>query len=93
MLVFMIIYFTIFPMTLSRNEEKIAKVICSLSRYTDVDISKEVFGDAFKLSKSLKEQCYVRLRYVSPNVISIGKTNIVLFASHEMKLKENLWPP
>ena len=64
-----------------------------LRQFPFVEISKEVFGDAFKLSKNLKEQCYMRLRYVSPNVISIGKTNIVLFASHGMKLKENLWPP
>ena len=76
-------------MTHCINEEKIAKAICTLSRFHDIDISKEVFGDAFKLTKNLKEQCNIKLRYVTPNVDNIGKTDIVLFASHQEKLKEN----
>ena len=87
---FMTVFLILLPMTHSINEEKIAKVTCSLSRFREVDISKEVFGDTFKLSKKLKEQCYMRLRFVTHNVINIGKKDIVLFASHEMDLKENL---
>ena len=92
MMAFIIVFLIILPITHSINEEKIAKVICSLSRFQEVDISKDVFGDAFKLSKKLKEQCYMKLRFVTSYVNNIGKTDIVLFASHETDLKENLWP-
>ena len=92
MMAFIIVFLTILPITHSINEEKIAKVICSLSRFQEVDISKEVFGDAFKLSKNLKEQCYMKLRFVTSYVNNIGETDIVLFANHETDLKANLWP-
>ena len=92
MMAFIIVFLIILPITHSINEEKIAKVICRFSRFPEVDISKEVFGDVFKLSKNLKKQCYMRLRFVTPYVNNIGETDIVLFASHETNLKENLWP-
>ena len=89
-IMFLILF--VLPITQSVDEENIAKVICSLSQFSEVDILKETFGNTIKICKYLQKECNIKVRFVASNAANIGRKDIVLFASYEMeKKKEALW--
>ena len=69
------------PIIHSVDEKNIAKVICSLNQFKEVDILKEIFGNSLKLSKSLQKECSIKFRFVTSSVNEIGRKDIILFAS------------
>ena len=79
------------PIIHSVDEKNVAKVICSLNQFKEVDILRGMFGDSFKLSKSLQKECNMKFRFVTFSAIDIGRKDVVSFASHEMnKEKETI---
>ena len=81
------------PIIHSVKEKNIAKVICSLSHFNEVDILKGIFGDPLKLGKYLQKECNIKFRFVKPNVTKLGRKDIIVFSSHNMEnKKETLWP-
>ena len=79
------------PIIHSIDEKNVAKVICSLNQFKEVDILRGMFGDSFKLSKSLQKECNMKFRFVTFSAIDIGRKEVVSFASHEMnKEKETI---
>ena len=76
------------PIIHSVDEKNVAKVICSLNRFKEVDILRGIFGDSVKLSKSLQKECNMKLRFVTSSIVEISKKGIVSFASDEMNNKK-----
>ena len=80
--------FIFLPIIHSVKEKNIAKVICSLSHFNEVDILKGIFGDPLKLGKYLQKECNIKFRFVTPNVTKLGRKDIVAFSSHNMENKK-----
>ena len=79
------------PIIHSVDEKNVAKVICSLNRFKEVDILSEIFEDSVKLSKSLQKECNMKFRFVTFSAIDVGRRDIVSFASHKInKEKETI---
>ena len=76
------------PIIHSVKEKNIAKVICSLSHFNEVDILKGIFGDPLKLGKYLQKECNIKFRFVKPNVTKLGRKDIIVFSSHNMENKK-----
>ena len=72
------------PIIHSVDEKNVAKVICSLNGFKEVDILSGIFEDSVKLSKSLQKECNMKFRFVTFSAIDVGRRDIVSFASHEM---------
>ena len=90
---FILGFFFFLPITHSFNEGNVAKVVCSLARFNEVDILKRSYGDSVKLSKSLQKECDIKSRFVVSTAFEIGRKDIVSFASHKMEnMKETLSP-
>ena len=83
-----IFFLLLLPITNSIDEKSIAKVICSLNPFKEVDVLRGINGDSVKLSKSLQKECNMKLRFVTSSVVEIGKKGIVSFASDEMNNKK-----
>ena len=60
-------------------EEKICKVICSISNLKDADIFKGSLTNPIKLSINLLKECNIKFRILSDMKI-IGKINLISFA-------------
>ena len=76
------------PIIHSVDEKNIAKVICSLNQFKEVDILKGIFGNSLKLSKSLQKECSIKFRFVTTSVKDIGRKDIILFASGKIDNKK-----
>ena len=76
------------PIIHSLNEKSIAKVICSLNPFKEVDVLRDINGDSVKLSKNLQKECNMKLRFVTSSVVEIGRKGIVSFANDEMNNKK-----
>ena len=76
--------FIFLPIIHSVKEKNIAKVICSLSHFNEVDILKGIFGDPLKLGKYLQKECNIKFRFVTSNVTNLGRKDIVAFSSHNI---------
>ena len=85
---FVICFLFLLPITHSVDEKIIAKVICSLNRFKEVDILRGIFGDSVKLSKSLQKECNMKLRFIASSNVEIGRKDIVSFVSDEMNNKK-----
>ena len=51
------------------NEEKVAKVICSLSNFKDIDILKGKLAKQIQFSKTLFQECSIKFRMVTSDMI------------------------
>ena len=71
------------------NEEKISKVICSISNLKDADIFKGVLTEPIKLSRKLLKECNIKLRILS-EMKNFGKINLISFAYQGKVNKEIL---
>ena len=76
------------PMIHSVDEKNIAKVICSLNQFKEVDILKGIFGNSLKLSKSLQKECSMKFRFVTSSAKEIGRKDIILFSSGQIDDKK-----
>ena len=85
---FVICFLFFIPIISSVDEKNIAKVICSLNRFKEVDILKGIFGNSLKLSKSLQKECNMKFRFVTSSVNQIGRKDIILFASGKIDNKK-----
>ena len=73
------------------NENKISKIICSLSWSKDVEFMQGSLDNPVKLSKNLFKECNIRVRIVSSDVSDFGKKNLVSSAFLDKENKETLW--
>ena len=76
------------PIIHSVDEKNIAKVICSLNQFKEVDILKGIFGSSLKLSKSLQKECSIKFRLVTSSANEIGRKDIISFASGKIDNKK-----
>ena len=76
------------PIIHSVDEKNIAKVICSLNQFKEVDILKGIFGNSLKLSKSLQKECSMKFRFVTSSDKDIGRKDIISFASGKIDNKK-----
>ena len=88
---FVICFLFLIPIIHSVDEKNIAKVICRLNAFKEVDVLKGIFGDSVKLCKSLQKECNMKFRFVTSSFIEIGRIGFVSFAIDELKnMKETL---
>ena len=76
----------------SYNEQKISKIICSLKRSKHVDILKLVPMDSILLSKSLFQECDIKIRIMT-DIRNTETTDLISFAHHQSNNKEKLVNP
>ena len=69
------------------NEEKISKVICTFSRFQNIDIFRGSLKEPNKLSKNLFKECNLKVRMVKSGLDDVGKEDVILFAYNEMHMK------
>ena len=72
------------------NVEKYSKVVCSLSKFKEVELLAETLRESIKLSKDLFQECNIRLRIVTADTQDIWQKDMIMFANHERALKETL---
>ena len=72
------------------NENKISKVICSLSWSKDVEFMQGSLANPVKLSKNLFQGCDIRVRIVSSDISDFGKENVISSAYLDKENKETL---
>ena len=58
-------FLLILPMTLSIDNEKVSKAVCSLSVSKSVDLLIESSVNSIKLSKTLFQDCGIKIRFLS----------------------------
>ena len=85
---FLICFLFLTPIIHSVDEKNIAKVICSLNQFKEIDVLKGIFGDSVKLSKSLNKECSMKLRFITSSVTEIGRKGFVSFANDELENKK-----
>ena len=74
------------------NVEKYSKVICSLSKFKEVELLAGTLEDSIKLSKKIFQECNIKLRIVTSDTHGIWQKDMILFANHKRPLKETLYP-
>ena len=72
------------------NENKISKVICSLSWSKDVEFMQGSLDNPVKLSKNLFKECDIRVRIVSSDISDFGQKNLISSAFLDKENKETL---
>ena len=72
------------------NEDKISKVICSLSWSKDAELMQGSLDNPVKLSKNLFKECHIRVRIVSSDISDFGKKYLISSASLDKENKETL---
>ena len=72
------------------NVEKYSKVVCSLSKFKEVELLAGTLTNSIKLSKRLFQECNIKLRIVTADNHGIWKKDMIMFANHERALKETL---
>ena len=72
------------------NVEKYSKVVCSLSKFKEVELLAGTLEDSIKLSKQLSKECNIKLRMVTSDTHGIWQKDMILFATHKRALKETL---
>ena len=72
--------------------EKYSKVVCSLSKFKEVELLAGTFRDSIKLSKKLFQECNIKLRMVTPDTHGLWQKDMKIFANHKRPLKETLSP-
>ena len=80
----------LFPSCHLTNVEKYSKVVCSLSKFKEVELLAETLQDSIKLSKELFQECNIKLRMVTSDTHGIWQKDMILFATHKRALKETL---
>ena len=79
-------FLLIFTMALSFDNQKICKAICSLSKSRNVDLFLDVLVHPIKLSKTLYQECDIKVRFLSD--ISDVEDFLVLFINQQTNKKE-----
>ena len=78
------------------NVEKYSKVVCSLSKFKEVELLagtlRESREDSIKLSKKLFQECNIKLRMVTSDTHGIWQKDTIMFANQKRSLKETLSP-
>ena len=72
------------------NVEKYSKVVCSLSKFKEVELLSETLTNSIKLSKELFQECNIKLRVVAADTHGIWQKDMIIFANHKRALKETL---
>ena len=72
------------------NENKISKIICSLSWFKDVEFMQGSLDNPVKLSKNLFKECNIRVKIVSSDISDFGKDHLVSSAFLDKENKEIL---
>ena len=72
------------------NVEKYSKVVCSLSKFKEVELLAETLRESIKLSKELFQECNIKLRIVTSDINGIWQKDVIIFANHKRALKETL---
>ena len=72
------------------EEEKVSKIVCTLSRFKEIDIIKGPLLKPIILSKKLFHECNIKLRIVTLDTEKIGQKDILLFANYGKDDKETL---
>ena len=80
----------LFPSCHLTNVEKYSKVVCSLSKFKEVELLAETLRESIKLSKDLFQECNIRLRIVTADTQDIWQKDMIMFANHKRALKETL---
>ena len=78
------------PTCYLNNVEKYSKVVCSLSKFKEVELLAETLRDSIKLSKELFQECNIKLRIVTADTQDIWQKDMIMFANHKRALKETL---
>ena len=87
---FTFIFFALLSISLSLNQKRISKVICSLSRSKNADLLRHGSVNSIKLSKSLFQECNINFRVIS-NVKDV-KNDFISFTNPQKSHKETFWP-
>ena len=74
------------------NVEKYSKVVCSLSKFKEVELLAGTLRDSIKLSKMLFQECNIKLRMVTSDTHGLWQKDMIMFANHKRPLKETLSP-
>ena len=82
----------IFPTCHLTKVENYSKVVCSLSKFKEVELLAGTFRDSIKLSKKLFQECNIKLRMVTPDTHGLWQKDMIIFANHKRPLKETLSP-
>ena len=72
------------------NVEKYSKVVCSLSRFKEIELLTGTLTSSIKLSKSLFQECNIKLRVVAADTHGSWQKDMIIFANHKRALKETL---
>ena len=83
---FTILLLSVFSISLSFNQKKISKVICSLSRTKTANLLRHSSANSIKLSKSLFQECNIKVKVIS-NVKDF-KNDFISFTNPKKNNKE-----
>ena len=72
------------------NVEKYSKVVCSLSKFKEVELLSGTLRNSIKLSRTLFQECNIKLRVVAADTHGIWQKDMIIFANHKRALKETL---
>ena len=86
----LLLIFVFFRTSKAMKEEKVSKIVCTLSRFKEVDIVKGPLLKPIILSKKLFYECNIKLRIVTLDTEKIGQNNILLLANYGRDDKETL---
>ena len=86
----LLLIFVFFRTSQAMQEEKVSKIVCTLSRFKEVDIIKGPQLKPIILSKKLFHECNIKLRIVTLDTEKIGQNDILLFANYGRDDKETL---
>ena len=86
----LLLVFVFFRTSQAMKEEKVSKIVCTLSRFKEVDIIKGPLLKPIILIKKLFHECNIKLRIVPLDTEKIGQNDILLFANYGRDDKETL---
>ena len=82
--------FVFFLTSQAMKEENVSKIVCTLSRFKEVDLVKGPLLKPIILSKKLFYECNIKLRIVTLDTEKIGQNDILLLANYGRDDKETL---